>query len=46
MVQTIFDRKNNGHVMGNFLQGCKQKGRRKIAFVSLSLPEDGYFYRS
>ena len=41
MAQAILNRSDNGQVMAAFLKACKQKGRRKISLVTLSLTEDG-----
>ena len=32
--------------MAEFLSGCSQKWKRKDSFITLSLSEDGWFYRS
>ena len=36
---------NDGRVVANFVVLCKRKGRRKVPFVCLSLPEGGSFYQ-
>ena len=41
MAQAIFNRSDDSQVMATFLKAYRQKGRRKVSLVTLSLPEDG-----
>ena len=44
-MQPDFYQINDCRVMADFVAPCKQKGRRKVPFVCLSLPEGGCFYQ-